>query len=1565
MERLTRLALHRPVATTLIVLAITGAFASQLRHLGSETGYRAYLGHEHPTIQRLDSFIEGFGGGLPMAAVWSCEETTQCESVFDETALRMAFAVVERLRGSSDIRRIESPATTPLLTAEGESLGTRKLIEDGSVSPDVDELARRAVIDPMWRGLLVSPDGRAAAILLELASSDSQAAVSVLAALRDALAPFEEAGFRFHIVGQTAQFALTDEALALDSAILTVPMIAVVAIIVLWLFRSWQAVAASLVTVGLSTVWTLGLMAALRWPQNSITQTIAPLILVMALSDSIHVLSRYAQHRESVGERDRRGRTRAMLEAAREAGPPCLVTTLTTAAGFASFATSNLSSFVRFGLVCAAGIMSALILSFVVTPVVMTILPAEREKAERSSELWDRVLLTMVEGTRRNANYIICGSMALLLICSIGAFQLRVDIDEYKMYGEQSEVVQGFRFQEANLRKPDTIEIELRLPDGGELHEAETINALSAAVANIEQIEGLGPIHSVLDSLAWTNRLLHGDDPAFENVGSTTNENAELLTVLSMKDPAALDKWLSPGFRRLRLSVEAQKRPQSERGAVIDKLQGVLLSDLGPAWSWTITGSYSVYYDMTLDIQRTQIMSFGTATLIVFLILAFYLRTIGGSAAGAIGWAAVGMFPTILPVVAIFGVMGFAGINLDMGTAMVAAIIIGIAVDDTIHLLAAFYRRREAGQKPLPAIEGAVLHVGQAVLTTSVALSAGFFVLTLSSWQSIASFGFLSGVAVVGALAADLWILPALILFWTRGDTPAPPPQEDGPEKASSTARRTALSVLVVLALSCLLLVAANGLVSKTSDRMLACRTMPNGVVPVVVGTTSRCNLLPFDRVISVESSSGPVPASQRPEFLAAIISGGDTVWLEIERGGVRKRLAVPVLVESKTEGVQRIIMAVALTLVAMTLALRVYWHSKAASAPALLILFAAMCGEVVSIICSPAGDILEFVSAPIAPMIAAAVTHLALTFPRERALVRVMPRIVVLPYALAALLSAVEARGIRFDPTFWTICIHFMLAFATGGATLLGVNAYRAISRSNAPVEQARARMLFLSFLGVPLILTPALFGIGRGLPGGQLTMMLAGCALFVFPLGYSITRYDLFDFPAKARNSIEAGLNLAVIGTIAAVAITLLEELAGSSSPLIWAAGSVVGVIGARQLRTILLRFTDLSLPSSLRLHRNILELHVQGATSVITEAAATEMLGRALEHGIDTTGIAILLQGAEGWRPVYAGLENPAFRVTVAEAADRCLGSKEYLHLVHLDTDETDDIALLQDASVELVMSIEYAGRRIGVVLCGPPRTKLALQGQDIRFARELATQAGQSLHTARLATERAEAERRRAISRRLTDVAHDLGSPLEVLARRAGRIADHPHEPEMVRREASRMEGIATYLRQVVYGMVEHAEAQLTGNDSKRLLADVINAAVLAVEDKGAVAQILMNLDADLPEIHHQAALSRALVNLLDNAIAASFDFNPVWIRASLRGSEVRIDIEDHGEGMDQESLHRAFEPHFTTRKNEGGSGLGLAITKELIEGMGGKVTLRSQLNVGTCARLELPVGRAGT
>ncbi len=757
MERLTQFSLDHPRLTISGLVVITLLLGAGVLRLETDAGFRAYVGGDHPAVRRLDAFLERFGGGLPTVAVWSCEQTDLCESVFDPDSLRMAHTVATALERLHGVQAVASPATSPVLVPTPDGFDIRHFVEDGSIVADRRELAARVVQDPLWVGTLVSEEGTVGAIALELASSESAVNVSVLAELQRLLGPFEDQGFRFHLVGDPVEFVVAGAALQSDSARLVPIIVALIGAALVWLFRSWRAAFAALLTVGLAVVWSFGAMGWLGWPHTAVTQALAPFILVIGVCDAVHVLARYAAEQADARDALREQRSLLLRSVTRDVGGACLITSVTTAGGFLSFATSGAVSFVRFGVIAAVGVASALVLSFSLLPVLLERIPAQRIRAARASLAWNEVLEQIVHGSRRRVGLVLVCSLTLALLSGLGISLLRVEVDVFHLFGEDSQVVRWLRFVDSELRRTDTLEVEVTLPNDVGLEQPVVLAQIERLSAFLSTVDGLGAVRSVIDPLGWVNRLVHDDDPSYQHPGGSARSNAELLLLLSLQDPATLARWVSMDRRHVRLSVEAGLAPKSRIAVILDEVERYLASDLPPGWTASVTGPVALSFHMVEEVQKTQLRSFVTAALVVLALVALFMRSWR--------WAVIAMIPTLLPVVITLGAMGFWGIYLDMGTAMVGAVILGIAVDDTVHLLVQYRRRRRSGQGPEAAMCGAVIHVGRAVVTTSFVLALGFFVLTLSSWQSVASFGLLSGIAILGALVADIVVLPALVFF--------------------------------------------------------------------------------------------------------------------------------------------------------------------------------------------------------------------------------------------------------------------------------------------------------------------------------------------------------------------------------------------------------------------------------------------------------------------------------------------------------------------------------------------------------------------------------------------------------------------------------------------------------------------------------------------------------------------------------------------------------------------------------------------------------------------------------
>ena len=381
MRSLAAVCFRGPTAATLVIAVLTIAFALGLPRLRTAVGYRAFLGADHPAIVALDQIAARFGGGFPLAAVWSCRESAACEHVFDARSLAMAHAVARRLETVPGVVRVDGPATSPLLAQPTFGLPrARQLAPDGTPAPDIGRLAERAVEDATWVGQIVSADGHSGALLVQISSSETDLGARIVDRLQEILGPYQRAGFHFDLVGGPIDFVIAGRELERATAVLVPVMVLLTGAILVALFGRPAPALVALAGVGLATLWTLGAMGWLGWPQTSFTQAIPPLVLVIGVCDSIHLLATYADrlpdrapHAPPVPLAARR---RTMLAAAAGVGPPCLLTTLTTAAGLLSFLAGDLESLSRFGIVAAWGVGAALLLAFSAVPLLGTFPPS-------------------------------------------------------------------------------------------------------------------------------------------------------------------------------------------------------------------------------------------------------------------------------------------------------------------------------------------------------------------------------------------------------------------------------------------------------------------------------------------------------------------------------------------------------------------------------------------------------------------------------------------------------------------------------------------------------------------------------------------------------------------------------------------------------------------------------------------------------------------------------------------------------------------------------------------------------------------------------------------------------------------------------------------------------------------------------------------------------------------------------------------------------------------------------------------------------------------------------------
>ncbi len=775
MHRLASLSLAHPRAALLLLAALTAALGAGALRVRSESGYRAFLGAQHPVVRELEAISQRFGSGVPFAITYRCGAGAACANALDADGLALAYDLATKLAAIPGVARVESPATSALLApALFELPRARHLLEAGVPPNDSAELRERAFADPLWLGQLVSADGTMGALLVQLEDASSATAERSVDAALAATLPWQARGVVFALVGGPVEFVVAGRELEQQANALVPVIVVLVGAVVAFALRALLPALLALVCVGVALLWTLGLQGWLAIPRTSFFQVLPPLMLTIGVCYGIHLISAYAERLGAIGCAQARDSAReaTLLAACTSVSRACLYTALTTAAGFASFHTSGLESLVRFGWIAAFGVMAALVATFSLLPIALVRVPAHWIRPHGSGAVqgrgrgWSGVVDAIADRVPRWRVAILGTCFALVTLGALGMTQLRVDASFEQIYGEDSRVVRWAR-EASVLRGGETLELALSLPPGVEAHSLGALRVL-ARLEQLEALPGIGRPLSILTPIRQLHELTHFSPLRVDSPDTPVARPGELLRMLRREDAALARQFAAPATEgepaALRLVFQGEKLPQDELRALLAQVDARVAAVLPPGYSATVSGPLAVVSRMLDEIRATQIGSFGAALALVFVLAALCFRSLP--------LALLALVPTTLPVVLTLGAMGALGVPLDIGTAMVAAIVLGLGVDESLHILSAYQRLRAEGASRERAIDSALREVGRALLTSAGALMVGFLVLVFVPWHSLASFGGVTAIAIAASLLADLFVLPALMLSAPRAGLP-------------------------------------------------------------------------------------------------------------------------------------------------------------------------------------------------------------------------------------------------------------------------------------------------------------------------------------------------------------------------------------------------------------------------------------------------------------------------------------------------------------------------------------------------------------------------------------------------------------------------------------------------------------------------------------------------------------------------------------------------------------------------------------------------------------------------
>lgn len=818
-----RSVLEHPAGALMAVLALALILASQIRGfeieatadtLILENDSELALFREVGARYRSDDFL--IVAYQPHAAL------------LDDATLADIDALQRRLQALAGVASVVTLLDVPLLaspplTPSELSSGAVNTLRDAGV--DRRQAYDELTTSPVYRDLLVSADGRTTALQINLQRDPAhlqlldeydrlRSDVETGAEAREpGSADFRLAEVEERLRSHDAELGRRSEQLVAevrgviepyrDRAEIFlggVPMIAVdmvdfiksdlfvfggvvavfLVVLLAGIFRDWVWVALPLAACALTVASMLGLLAWLDWRLTVVSSNLVALLLIATLSVCIHLAVRYRELQRDQPELDQPGlveRTMASMI------KPCLYTTATTMAAFAVLAVSGIRPMMDFGWMMAIGAAVALLMALVMVPAGLLLLPRPApDRSPASAGLTPRLAMFV----RRRGNLVLVAAGLLLVASLWGMSRLQVEHRFIDYFHESTEI----------HRSMDVIDRQL----GGTLPFDVVIDAPAeaAAIDPLEDLSGeedpfgaalddpfaepdgsgasstwftsagmrrLQRVHDYLEQLPGTGKVLSLATlhEALRPLLGGSIDDIE-LALIERQMPEAIRKvmlepYFDAGSGQARLAVRVSETSgELQRDRLLTQIRHDLSGslDLEPGQA-QLTGMLVLYNNMLQSLFQSQLLSVSAASLIIVAMLLALFRSLP--------LALLAVAPNILAAGAVLGGMGLAGLPLDIMTMAIAAIVVGIGVDGSIHYLHRFRAEFARDRNYRAAVQRCHGSVGRAVFYTSIIIIFGFGILVLSSFNPSIHFGALTALAMLAALAGALLLLPQLLII--------------------------------------------------------------------------------------------------------------------------------------------------------------------------------------------------------------------------------------------------------------------------------------------------------------------------------------------------------------------------------------------------------------------------------------------------------------------------------------------------------------------------------------------------------------------------------------------------------------------------------------------------------------------------------------------------------------------------------------------------------------------------------------------------------------------------------
>jgi len=809
-ERYESLVLDKPVLSLFLLFVMLVVFVLYIPRFELDVSADSLVLENDADLEYYRNIRARYGSDDYLIITYTAEG-----DLFSRQSLLHIRELRDRLRAIEGIESVTSILDVPLLESPPISLNELREGAPTLEQPGTDvELARQELqTSPLYRNHLLSADGGTCAIQVNLLrdevyhdlrqqrnalrekklSGELTAAQlrrldevsekfdivskqlmdreeEVIRQVRKVMANFQHIA-ELHLGGMPMIVSDMMGFIRHDLIVFGLAVLGILAAMLTIVFRQLRFVVLPLLTAAAVSVVTVGFLGMIGWSVTVVSSNFLALVLIFSLSLIIHLIVRYRELHVQKPDADQRWLVSTTLRAK---AAPCFFTVLTTMVAFGSLVVSGIRPVIDFGWIMVFALSASMLLSFSLFPsMLMLMQPGKPQQGRDVIGLIMKAFARLVD--HHDRKLLVIGGL-LLVLGIAGVSRLTVENRFIDYFHTSTEIFQGMKLIDEKLGGTTPLDVIIDAPVEEPVDEvweedplfedeyAETGITGSSYWFNTYMLKEIGVIHQYLDALPETGKVLSLD---------TTNRILDKLDEQKMLDDfflslvykrmpeeiktQVINPYLSDDGQQTRFSIRVyESDTELNRKELVDKISSYLENERGQYGERVhLSGMVVLYNNLLQSLFYSQIQTLGFVFLVIMLTFAMVFRSFKV--------AFIAIIPNILPAILVLGALGALGIPLDIMTITIAAIAVGISVDDTIHYIYRYQNEWEKDGDYRSAMFRSHNSIGRAMYYTTMTITTGFIVMVLSNFIPTVYFGLFTAFAMISALLANVTLLAALM----------------------------------------------------------------------------------------------------------------------------------------------------------------------------------------------------------------------------------------------------------------------------------------------------------------------------------------------------------------------------------------------------------------------------------------------------------------------------------------------------------------------------------------------------------------------------------------------------------------------------------------------------------------------------------------------------------------------------------------------------------------------------------------------------------------------------------